>query len=129
MMRSKRLRERTGIYLKWLHATLAAGDDCNTYVDNIDLRPDEKEVLLAWLDGGAPEGEPTDASASSSSLETAPFVADIAVALPEAYTPSPENQTITVVSSSLGLRKRLGMSPGSASSPTSVPLCIIRLCL
>ena len=66
------------------------GDDCNTYVDNIDLRPDEKEVLLAWLDGGAPEGEPTDASASSSSLETAPFVADIAVALPEAYTPSPE---------------------------------------
>ena len=66
------------------------GDDCNTYVDNIDLRPEEKEVLLAWLDGGAPEGEPTDASASSSSLETAPFVADIAVALPEAYTPSPE---------------------------------------
>ena len=46
------------------------GDDCNTYVDNIDLTPDEKEVLLAWLDGGAPEGEPTDASASSSSLET-----------------------------------------------------------
>lgn len=66
------------------------GDDCNTYVDNIDLTPDEKEVLLAWLDGGALEGEPTDASASSSSLETAPFVADISVELPEAYTPSTE---------------------------------------
>ena len=32
-------------------------DDCNTFADNIDLTPDEKDVLLAWLDGGMPEGE------------------------------------------------------------------------
>ena len=43
-------------------------DDCNTYVANIDLTPDETEVLLAWLDW-KDTGKPADAPADSSSVD------------------------------------------------------------
>ncbi len=65
-------------------------DDCNTFRGNIDLAPDEKGVLLAWLDGGAPEGDPADEPESSTSEETAPFAVDMSLRLPEPYTPTIE---------------------------------------
>ena len=65
-------------------------DDCNNYLDNYDLTLEEKDILLAWLDGGAPEGEPGNEPMSSSPLEEAPFEADVSLELPEPYTPTVE---------------------------------------
>ena len=63
-------------------------DDCNTYRDNYDLSPNEKDVLLAWLDGGLPEGDP--ASEPTRDAEVEPFPVDMSLQLPEAYTPTTE---------------------------------------
>ena len=65
-------------------------DNCNTYADNIDLTPSEKDVLLAWLDGGAPEGSPANEPPSSNPLEPEPFAVDMSLPLPEPYTPTVE---------------------------------------
>lgn len=65
-------------------------DDCNTYLDNIDLSPDEKDVLLEWLDGGAPEGDPANEPASPTSQANEPFATDMSLQLPEPYTPTIE---------------------------------------
>lgn len=65
-------------------------DDCNTFVDNIDLTASEKEVLLTWLDEGAPEGEPVNELPGASSQESAPFAVDMSLQLPEPYTPTVE---------------------------------------
>ena len=62
-------------------------DECNSFVDNIDLTPDEKNVLLAWLDAGAPEGEPANESGTPKPQEYEPFAVDISLKLPEPYTP------------------------------------------
>ena len=65
-------------------------DDCNTYRDNIDLTPSEKDVLLAWLDGGAPEGDPANEPVPLNSPASEPFEVDISLQLPEPYTPTVE---------------------------------------
>jgi hypothetical protein len=65
-------------------------DDCNTYLDNIDLTTSEREVLLAWLDEGAPEGEPTGEPEGAPPPETGPFAVDMSLRLPEAYAPRVE---------------------------------------
>ena len=65
-------------------------DDCNTYLDSIDLTAEEKEVVVAWLDAGAPEGEPRDEAASSAPPGDAPFEVDMSLQLPEPYTPTLE---------------------------------------
>ena len=65
-------------------------DECNTYLHNIDLTPDEKDTLLAWLDGGALEGEPVDVSDNSTSTEAGLFAVDMSLQLPEPYTPTVE---------------------------------------
>ena len=65
-------------------------DDCNTFLDNIDLTTNEKEVLLAWLDGGAPEGDPENEPVGSTSPQTEPFAVDMSLQLPEPYTPTVE---------------------------------------
>lgn len=65
-------------------------DECNTYQDNIDLAPDEKELLLAWLDGDMPEGEPVSEQTSSTSEASDLFEVDISLQLPEPYTPTIE---------------------------------------
>jgi hypothetical protein len=63
-------------------------DDCNSYLDNMDLTPNEKDVLLAWLDGGVLEGDPADEPAPLNPGEFEPFVADLSMQLPEPYTPT-----------------------------------------
>ena len=62
-------------------------DDCNTYAGNMDLLPGEKDVLLAWLDGGVPMGDPADEPVASGPSDSEPFPVDISLRLPEPYTP------------------------------------------
>lgn len=63
-------------------------DACNTYAENIDLADDEKQLLLDWLDAGAPAGDPADALPPPT-VEDA-FRADLSLQLPEPYTPTRE---------------------------------------
>ena len=67
-------------------------DDCNTFVDSIDLTAGEEEILLAWLDQGAPEGtpraEPEDQDEHEHEHEL--FEVDLSLQLPEPYTPTLE---------------------------------------
>ncbi len=64
-------------------------DECADYVGNFDLTEAERETLLAWLDGGMPEGDPEDAPPVESPPEDT-FRADLTLALPEPYTPVTE---------------------------------------
>lgn len=64
-------------------------DACNTYVGNIDLSAEERDIVLRWLDAGGLEGDPADAPATDTP-ETVGFEADLSLALPEAYTPTLE---------------------------------------
>ncbi|MEM9190329.1 MAG: hypothetical protein AAGF12_14185 [Myxococcota bacterium] len=60
-------------------------DDCTSYLYDIDLTAEERETVLAWLDGGATEGEPTMANEAGADPDM--FVADLSLQLPEPYTP------------------------------------------
>ncbi|MDX2088661.1 MAG: c-type cytochrome [Kofleriaceae bacterium] len=60
-------------------------DDCNSYEGNFDLTTEQRTTLLAWLDADAPAGDPADAPAAPT--PTPEFEADIALVLPEPYTP------------------------------------------
>ena len=62
-------------------------DDCNTYTNDIDLSADEEALLLAWLDAGAPEGDPADAPADVGGTEQPAFEPTYRLTLPEPYTP------------------------------------------
>ena len=64
-------------------------DDCNDYLGNIDLQADEKETLLAWLDAGAPAGDPAEAPEDPAPT-TDGFEPNLTLLLPEAYTPTRE---------------------------------------
>jgi len=61
------------------------GDDCNSYSNDFSLAPTEKEMLLAWLEQGAVEGDPKDAPAATETPEA--FALDVELVLPEPYTP------------------------------------------
>ena len=90
-----------------VHASIVNGtmppwqpsDDCNTYVDNFDLTANEKDILLAWLDGDAPEGEPSNETVPSSPPTSEPFPVDISLQLPEPYTPTvgPDNHRCQLI--------------------------------
>ncbi|MEZ4382553.1 MAG: hypothetical protein R3A79_14545 [Nannocystaceae bacterium] len=63
-------------------------DDCNTYEHDRSLTAEQREMLLTWLDEGAPEGDPAEAAALP---EPAPaWVPDVTVAMPEPYVPAIE---------------------------------------
>lgn len=62
-------------------------DECNSYLDSIDLTADEKQTLLAWLDDGAPAGDPADAPPASGPPEPTLEV-DLFLQLPEPYAPT-----------------------------------------
>lgn len=64
-------------------------DDCNSYLGNTDLTADEEALLLAWLDAGAPQGDPADEPAPAADTTTS-FEADLSLQLPEPYTPTRE---------------------------------------
>lgn len=64
-------------------------DACNTYARSIDLTADETETVLAWLDAGAPEGDPDDAPEEDGPSDTT-FAVHLSLQLPEPYAPMME---------------------------------------
>jgi len=65
-------------------------DECTEYLGSIDLTPEERSTLLAWLEVGAPEGDPADAPTDTGSSEDPMLEVDLSLSLPEAYTPTRE---------------------------------------
>lgn len=59
---------------------------CNEYQGSRALDEGERELLLAWIEADAPEGDPADAP--SPPEPPAPFVPDVEIALPEPYLPT-----------------------------------------
>jgi hypothetical protein len=74
-------------------------DECADYAGNIDLTADERSTLLAWLDAGAPEGDPADAPADGSPSSGGDWAADLTLQLPEPYTPrvEPDDQRCQLI--------------------------------
>jgi hypothetical protein len=65
------------------------GEGCNDYRHVRSLDPAERELLLTWLDEGAPEGDPADEPAPIDDQEPAPeFQADVTLTMLEPYTPT-----------------------------------------
>jgi hypothetical protein len=62
-------------------------DSCREYLGNFDLRPDEKTTLLAWLDAGAPAGDPNAAPAVTIEDNAPSFEPNLMLQLPEPYAP------------------------------------------
>jgi len=63
-------------------------DDCNDYKYSIDLTAEEKDTLLAWLDAGAPAGDPAQAPNTPQPDVADGFEPNITLPLPEAYAPT-----------------------------------------
>ena len=64
------------------------GAGCNTYQHDRSLPAAEKATLLAWLDRGAPEGDPATAKVASAALATPGLSrVDATLKLPEPYQP------------------------------------------
>ena len=61
-------------------------DGCQEYNGDFSLTDEERETLLAWVDAGAPEGNPADYQAVGGA--TGAFEADRALGLAEPYTPT-----------------------------------------
>ncbi len=66
------------------------GDDCRPYAHDRSLDDDALDVLLTWLDEGAPEGDPADAPPPSGEPPAAPWSPSAVVEMPEPYTPVAE---------------------------------------
>jgi mono/diheme cytochrome c family protein len=65
-----------------------ADSDCNDYQGDRSLSQDEIDLVAAWIDAGAPAGDPADdANAAIAELPSLPRV-DATLELPVAYTPS-----------------------------------------
>lgn len=65
-------------------------DGCNDYDHSRDLSDDERELLLTWLEEGAPAGDPADEPERSDGAEDDDFVPTLSIEMPEAYTPTVE---------------------------------------
>ena len=65
-----------------------ADNDCNTYENNRALTQDEVDTIVAWVDGGAQEGDPADSPGPVAPL-TPPTLdrVDLSLSLAEPYTP------------------------------------------
>lgn len=74
----------SGVMPPWL-----AAKDCNSYSNDFSLSDADKATLLAWIDDGAPEGEPTGTTsqALSDPFEVAIRYDEVFEAAPEAYLP------------------------------------------
>ncbi|PRP94442.1 hypothetical protein ENSA7_77760 [Enhygromyxa salina] len=60
--------------------------DCNSFEEDRSLPVEARELLLAWIDAGYPEGDIADAPPDPTPPE--PFVPDFMLTIPEVYTPS-----------------------------------------
>lgn len=65
-----------------------ADDSCNDYVSPMSLTPQQEALLLTYIDGDMPEGDPDDATPESPPPPE--LVPDVMLEMSEAYTPSLE---------------------------------------
>ncbi|HMV69507.1 MAG TPA: hypothetical protein PKA64_21875, partial [Myxococcota bacterium] len=64
-------------------------EGCNQYRGDLSLRPGERDLLLEYLDGDMPLGDPDAPPAIEVPVDPAPGVRpDVVLTLPEAYTPA-----------------------------------------
>lgn len=66
------------------------GDACNSYRNDFSLGDAERDALLAWVQGGAPAGDPADFVTPA--IEAEPFVPDVTVQMAEPYLPPDDVQ-------------------------------------
>lgn len=64
-----------------------AGDGCTDYQDDLSLTQDEIDGIVAWADGGTPEGDPADAPQAPAPVGPALPRVDHVLELPIEYTP------------------------------------------
>ncbi len=71
-------------------------DGCSDYAEPRTLTDEERDILLGWIDAGAPEGDPSDAPPDQ---QPEPFEPDFTVTLPVPYTPtaSPDDYRCFVI--------------------------------
>ncbi|MEE2830565.1 MAG: monooxygenase [Myxococcota bacterium] len=75
-------------------------DDCQSYEHDRSLTGAERDLLLAWVEAGAPEGDPSDAPPDSSGdSEEREMRVDLTLQLDEPYVPqsSPDDYRCMVV--------------------------------
>ncbi|MEM9458514.1 MAG: monooxygenase [Myxococcota bacterium] len=63
---------------------------CQDYAHSRALDPQEQQVLLTWLDEGAPEGDPSQAPTSDDEPSGPAFTPTLSIEMPEPYTPTAE---------------------------------------
>lgn len=63
-------------------------DDCQEYEHSRALTPQQAELLLAWLDDGAPEGDPADAPPPEPDPD--PWTPTMSLQMAEPFTPTTE---------------------------------------
>ncbi|MBI5507853.1 MAG: monooxygenase [Deltaproteobacteria bacterium] len=61
--------------------------DCNEYANDRALKPDERDLLAAWLSAGAPAGDPADEASPVEGGGGDRQSFDLVLAMPESYTP------------------------------------------
>jgi len=66
-----------------------AADDCNDYKNDRSLSDEEADVIVGWIDGGAPEGDRSDEAAVDKAEEGLNRV-DLSLSMPVDYTPTLE---------------------------------------
>ena len=64
-----------------------AADGCDDYEDDFSLSEDEIQLFRDWIAGGVPEGDSTDAPASTTLPDAGLTHVDHVLQLPEPYTP------------------------------------------
>lgn len=86
--------EQTASFAPILAPSIAAGDmppwppaaGCAEYRHSLELSEEQREILLTWIDQGAPEGDPSEAPpAPEPEPEWEP---DLLLAMPQPYTPT-----------------------------------------
>lgn len=75
-----------------------ADSECNEYLHDSSLSPEDKEILLTWLDQGTPPGDPTTAIKVD---EPEPMTFDLSIPSPSPTSPT-ASSTTTAASSSIG---------------------------
>ena len=81
--KSVRAQVAAGVMPPWPPA-----EGCNTYLHDRSLPAAEKATLLAWLDRGAPQGDPSTAPVASGALAAGGLSrVDSTLKLPESYQP------------------------------------------
>lgn len=66
-------------------------DDCNEYIGNFSLTPQEKALFKAWVDQGSPAGDPKNPAPKLDIGETGLTRVDVKLQIPEVFTPKDQS--------------------------------------